>query len=988
MERRQMADGEISVGLNPSAVQTGAAAAADAIKKMEGSVAKATERIDSLLQGMASNAESSGKKMSKSFQQAVVSLASAQTRLEQAKVKLATVQEGAAGRMLQSEVVAQGNLAVERQAGRNTTRRSKRQIQVDDNRADNAKMIIDHRNTERIKTNDTIEGNRARRSEEKKTAAIIKKYEDEQLQRSNQWVRLGKSAKEAGLSPSQFFTQSLNRGIGTSNLMAQMNATGKAGGSGTSVWQAAMNRAIYQSNAGSNAGTAGLLAAGQPEAAAGGKGGGIGGIFRRLLGGGGGGIAGSLVGGFASGIGIGVGGYALARLGSAAIEAVKTATAYERQMVAARNLAGSQDQLNKLLEVYNKASGGAVSKTDQLAAVTRLLATGFAKTAGEVQRFSRGSRGASIALGRPQEQVTQEIQLAISNTSVKRLDNIGLGIKEVNDRIEQLRKSNVGWRRETAFSEAVIGLLDEKYGNLSDTLEGQKSGLEKLATAWDDLTLAQGKNFNSPVNKAARAIAGAVQSVADNPWGSNFENNFGSGYGRVLRQNSVVDRFAAGIHGYGNVAGYNAQQALDAGEFPSGTSGLGFHGSYTGPSKIITSSAGSENAEKILDTKRQGYDQLMSLEKDVNKQRLDEVQNYERSVASMEKNYQKSMLREEQDFTRQRARGLRDYEKQIVGIMKDAQERDAQINEDLGKSIAKATEQSNKQLAKSEKDFQEQEEKASKQHRLSMMKAAGQLDAIAILEERQQYKLDKAERQKQHAEDIKDAKDNLADQIKEAKEAAQERIDDAHKADAKRLADMAADRKQQLEDEDTDRGISLARAKEDHDDEIAEAARVHDEKMKQITAEYEDRKKQLTDALESDLAALGVYIAGYTDKVEKKDKVITDFFDKFVDAIEEMNRRQAKIPMGDNSGNPVGPTIPQFASGGYVGRSGIAMLHGGEYVMPRSMVQAASGMNNYNSNSRTVQIQQGAISIFTTPGMEHMVGDLVEEKMIELYGTV
>lgn len=714
----------------------------------------------------------------------------------------------------------------------------------------------------------------------------------------------------------------------------------------------------------------------------GGKGGILSGLLRRLGGAGGGGVAGSLIGGLLGGIGVGVGGYALANAGQAVIDATKTATAYERQTVAARNLAGGQAQLNQLLAVFQKESGGAVSKVDSLAAVTRLLATGFAKNANDLGKFTRATRGAAIALGRTQEETTQDIQLAISNTSVKRLDQIGLGIKEVQDRTAALRKENKGLQREQAFGVAVMQLLDEKYGKLSKTAEGQATGLEKLAKAWDDLTLAMGKNAKSPVNRGAQLLTGIINSL-NAPIKSEAENLTGiSGPGRMLNPNNFFDQLTVFLKGYDRreVSKYNADQLLANG---GGSSLTRYHGSsptgVSGPS-LSRWDALREEQQQVL---TQAYKQSIDMEKQYNKRREDEIRSFNESVASSEKNFHKSQLREEEDFARSRARAQRDYEKQIVNVMRDAQERDAGYKSDLDKTIAKNTKDSNKRLQDINDNYRDQEEKANKAHRLSMLKAAGQLDAMALLDERLSAKLDQDERKKDHEKQIKDEKEALAERIQDAKDAYQEQLDNAHKADKKRIDEMAADRKQQIADENEDRAIQKARAIEDHNDELAEMTRVHNEKMDKITQEYNDQVKAFQDALADDLAAVGIYLDGYQEKLDARNNKILDFYDKIADKIEKAMKLDQQISKGANAGSPVGPVIPQYASGGPVGRTGIALLHAGEYVVPASLAHAVQ-QNNYGaSSSKTVQIHSGAFQVYTTPGMEVMVGKVIEDILLE-----
>jgi hypothetical protein len=114
------------------------------------------------------------------------------------------------------------------------------------------------------------------------------------------------------------------------------------------------------------------------QASFGGLGGGLGGAAQGLLG--------------ASILGVGVG--AAASQGYQFLnQADQIATSYRRQSIAARELAGSQEKVNQLLNAYIVASGGAVDKATALAQVTKLQTLGFADNPQEVSRFTSGARG-------------------------------------------------------------------------------------------------------------------------------------------------------------------------------------------------------------------------------------------------------------------------------------------------------------------------------------------------------------------------------------------------------------------------------------------------------------------------------------------------------------------------------------------------------------------------------------------------------------------
>lgn len=695
--------------------------------------------------------------------------------------------------------------------------------------------------------------------------------------------------------------------------------------------------------------------------------------------------------GLASGLGIGVGGYAAVNLAQAGLEDVKRATAYDRQAKAAEFLAGSQAKLNKLLETYGKASGGAVDKSTALANVTRLLATNYAKTAPELERFVKATRGASIALGKDQEYVIQETQLAISNTSQKRLDQIGLGIKEVTDRIEQLRAANKNWTRETAFQEAVLGLMEQKYGNLTKTVEGQATGLEKLIKAWKDYRLQLGQNAQGPVNSATDYLSKFFNYLEE----SNRER-----LAEMKASEPAKDEFLAS-KGFLNTSIYDVigmltgrtgqqvrvQRAIETGRYDRN---LGPRGESQDMGGIVN--VPSRKTEDQLSVMKSGFDQSVQLQKQYSSSILEETRSYNEQRANLIRNFEKNTLREEQDFARARARGLRDYERSIMDLMRDAQERDTEMQSDLDENLQEMRDDSNKRLAKSEKKYQEDREKDEKDHRDRMLKAAGQLDAIALLDERKAWKRSNQEKKKQHDEGIAEEKEALKERIDDALKAHAERLEDAHKADDKRLEDMRLARERQLKDEDEDRAIQKARAIEDHNDQLAEMDRQHSERMIQIKKEYDDQVKAFQDALMEDLANVGIYVAGYHQKMAERDKLMETWLENFILLMEKKLKDQAEN--GKYRYDPEkGPQIPSsYAVGGAVKQTGMALLHGGEFVLSKQMLAGgyvppaiAGAINN---SSRSINFGDGAIRIETTPGMEFMVADLVEERLIQLLESV
>lgn len=707
-----------------------------------------------------------------------------------------------------------------------------------------------------------------------------------------------------------------------------------------------------------------------------------------------GGLGGRIVGGLRGGLGMGLGAYGIVQGARAVVDASDAATAYDRQRVAAERLAGSTQALNELINAYNVASGGAVANTVALENVTRLQATGFARNAAQVERFVRGTRGASIALGKPQDYIIQETQLAVSNLSFKRLDQIGLGVDEVHDKIEALRKGNRSLTQEQAFSEAVIGLLNEKYGTLSKTLEGQATGLEKLRKKWADLRLEMGQAAQKPVNETADFISMLLGGGAGVAGYLQRQNRTSQAFTNQLFDTSGLSDLIGALTGRTGTQ-VRAQRALNQGLPQYGPRGDSPEGDYVQPYAIAP-----RFTEQQMSALSDARDRQLQIEDQYNKDRLREIENYESQRTQIVRNYAKQMAREEEDFARQRARSNRDYNKQIEEVIEDAEKRDEQLVEDYTERTGEMREDSEKRISELQEDYQKERERAEEAHRDNLLRAAGQLDAIAVLEERKRFRREQKERDEQHKERIDDERDKLQEQMQEAKEAFDERLEDAREADRERLEDMQEAREQQLADEDEDRRIRLERAAEDHADQLGEMDRQHGLRLKQIEEQAAEEREKWRTEFEKLLTELDIPIKGLKEKEEERQKLVEDWFEMIENKIEDdikadvRRRERAGLPQGtyyrEEYSEPFSGD-PGYASGGRVRSTGLAKVHRGEFVLSRSMlsgrspVPASVANATSNNNSRSIEIHPGAIALYPAPGMDEMgMLDALEDRLIEL----
>jgi hypothetical protein len=256
--------------------------------------------------------------------------------------------------------------------------------------------------------------------------------------------------------------------------------------------------------------------------------------------------------------GIGVG-YAVQQGLQFMTEANQLATAYNRQQVAALSLAGSQAQLNALMRAYDEATGGAIDQATELAQVTKLQTLGFADSAKELERFVRGARGASLAMGSNADYIVGQAQLAISNTTTNRLDQIGIGVGEFKDKMDELKAANEGASESALYQEAILTIWEEKFGKISESSAAAATGVERLGKAWTDFKLAAGQSewFNQSAGNIADMVnyVSKEQTRQDTKYSYNISaqrdelkgNDLGFSADELAKQTTRLDQYSAAV---------------------------------------------------------------------------------------------------------------------------------------------------------------------------------------------------------------------------------------------------------------------------------------------------------------------------------------------------------------------------------------------------------------------------------------------------------
>jgi hypothetical protein len=709
---------------------------------------------------------------------------------------------------------------------------------------------------------------------------------------------------------------------------------------------------------------------------------------------------------WAGAFGIAFGAAGLAQMARFTVGAVETAVAFERQSVAAVNLAGSTAKLESLMIAYDKATGGAIDRATALADVTRLQAVGFGDTAAELQRFVTAARGISVATGQQQDYVISQLQLAIANQSTLRLDQLGLGVAEVKTRIDELKASDKSLTTEMAYQNAILGLAEDKFGALVKSSAAQATGMEKLGRAWKEYRLQVGQTARTPIDLVGEGLAkqldelrdGLQQVTRDARRAGVAIDSINGPLGSVIR--NFVKMISA------DPIGDFLRTHEWTGDLTGGGGPTPFFQRRPNPATIgARSSVGWESRERISGVgaaagPRWGENQaavegmlvdhsakVRQIETDATQARLDATRQYEEQRSTTIRDYEKSIARDTEDYTRARARAEIEFSRSIADVREEANRREAEQVDALARSIgrqradaeeriADARIEANDRLIEIDRDYQRDRERALESHRDTLSSAAARLDAVAIFEEQRRFSRESRDAEEAHEEQrsdlqkqldkrIEDEQKSLAKSIAQQQEAHNFQLEQSRAADERRIEDMHEQFGRQKELEDEDRRLRLERMAADHQDQLDEMGRQHALDMAQIEIDAAESRTQEQEQHEKALAALGVS----TEKWIAENKRVTDaairefdrWFKTINDAFAEENAALGpptdphRTSLTDRPTWGTSPVITSdveellkflrgrsFATGGWVDKTGLAMVHAGEYVLDRATAAAAA----------------------------------------------
>ncbi len=742
---------------------------------------------------------------------------------------------------------------------------------------------------------------------------------------------------------------------------------------------------------------------------------------------------------------------------SRSFDVVELAGKTDRVAVSFAHLSGGAQAAAINLDIIRRASRGTLSDFDAMQVGTQAMAVGLATTSEQLDRVIKSARAVTFVspVIRDMSDAISQLTLTVANMSFRRLDQLGLSVTEVKDRMVELRRVYPELDDQELLREAVLERINEKYGELLEKTSAIDT-IERTSAAWRNLREEIGRfiypavlpflenltvgfrNFNDAIKyvsdmlKNMKISIGSmdlaylkfignflwffIPGVAAYQIGSSATRSFargaGAGEGAPTDFFSVLVRLPDYINlyrmrltrGFNEMLGRSVDESLNFSiqQLQARVSGITLPVPIMQPPRLGPSQTGGifYNEERIQAI-MEYFDKVEEIERESNNRRLKAEVEYRRMLEEKIKDYNTQLAREEEDFARQRARAWDEYYLDLADMAEDYAMRRRQADEELSERIQEIREDTNDKLLELERKYQRDLEELNADHRDNMLKAAARLDALGILEEKRSYN-----------KRLKELQDRLEEGRKKELEDRDKRIDDARKSADKqrreeeeqyrlRLERMQRDFQRRLQLEDEDRALRLQRMREDHEAQLAEMKRAFNDRMFLINEQEQQEKKLLEDAFIEQLNELGLFHSNWYELQKKHQENTLKLFEQWWEEIgkrferefkaqEALNRaysRQGMNQYGPREAFPgfYSPAVPSaYADGGYVQKTGMALVHAGEFVLSRSMLEGL-GSRTYNNRVSSVNIMPGAIQIY---GGSEDVAYAVRRELVNIFNSI
>jgi hypothetical protein len=149
-------------------------------------------------------------------------------------------------------------------------------------------------------------------------------------------------------------------------------------------------------------------------------------------------------------------------------------------------LAGSEANATAKMLAMSRATDGGMDKMQAMQRANYLAALGLADTAEAMERVTKNATIAGRVMGQNLDFTLENLALAASNQSKRRLDQIGISLETFNPIYDRLRET---MSDQDAFLEAALQTWETTFAAMKDGPLAAASGVEKLTARIKDLKM-------------------------------------------------------------------------------------------------------------------------------------------------------------------------------------------------------------------------------------------------------------------------------------------------------------------------------------------------------------------------------------------------------------------------------------------------------------------------------------------------------------------
>ncbi len=667
-------------------------------------------------------------------------------------------------------------------------------------------------------------------------------------------------------------------------------------------------------------------------------------------------------------------------------ESAKIAASFQGQQIALDNLAASFGQSGSEIQAsIQLASRGALSGLQAIGAANEALLLGVAKTPEEFDKFTRAALVLGRTVGLTASESIRRFTTALGRESLLRLDDFGVKATEVNEEIERLAQVKFGKltteltkaERSAAFIEAAFTITGRNVAIIGDEAAEAAASFERFAATSENLQITFGETVRPVIIDIIDLLNNAAETTQRI---LAFIGASAAGLGVIIK--NAFD-FSTTLEDTLDEAGDAAEKRFK--EIARTISGVSFpENEIQGMARALDTAteAGKENESQIK-ALGQALKQAEQLALSFSRAQEDAAIKQGREIAKLER--KQASAREK--LLRKQAKEFDSFEKdrrkEITKEREQGNRDQLQEQRKLQRQLKQEQERFNLSQIQSERQFQLQETRLRAEGDILALQRLREDKDLQQSEEQENFDLSQRQAKEDGKEQQRIQAENLDARLRELQTDLEDQRAELLASFDQQLIELQISQQEQraelqrnLAEQEADRRLSQQRQLEDLGRSFANQEAITEEGTTAIANEFEK--------IFGIGGSASAIISGFTTQTESE----------FVSLFERLEQIVARADLTPQSITPTAPrqrrgsrgrgrfSVPSFEHGtesvpGPIGQPQLAVVHGGERIIPAQQTISAPVIPSQNLN---VEMSGG----FNITGGEQAGQAVVEASISEM----